>query len=177
MKLEEAIKFYPSFTQEDIAALTEQPIHVVRRELASAGFELTNKLTTAWRHEILLTTEGLKQAAAAKMHSTTPSIIYYARYKGEHKGHKEPELDHTELVNFIRANYKKMTQEEMAAAKGVSQSLISRLNPFRRENGEIKRKTEGEWLVILEYARKHKNIQQAAKQFGVSRTAIHKRLK
>ena len=174
MELQEAIQFYPSFTQEDIAALTGLPIHTVRRTLLAAGFEVTNKLSKAWQHEILATTENMNVQQAMKMHSTTYVLIYHARYKGPHKEPKVPP-DHLDLVQFITENRHKMTQAEMAEAKGVSQSLISKLNPYRHEYGKVPRKTEGEWLAILDYARKN-NVQQAANRFGVSRTAIHKRL-
>jgi predicted DNA-binding protein (UPF0251 family) len=175
MELQEAIKFYPSFTQEDIAVLTGLPIHAVRRSLKDAGHELTQKLTQAWRTEILATAENLPQPQAAKMHSTTPSVIQYARYIGVHKDVVRGTVDHAEVKAFITANRHKMTQAEMAEALGVSQSLVSSLNPYRRPVGAILRKTPGEWVVILQYAEKH-NIQQAALKFNVSRTAIHRRI-
>ena len=176
MELQEALKFYPSFTQEDIAVLTDLPIHTVRRSLSDAGYELTQKLTQAWRTEILATTEGMAQPQAAKMHSTTPAVIQHARYVGVHKEVTRGTVDHTEVKKFITENRHKLTQIEMAEALGISQSMISSLNPYRRPVGKILRKTPGEWLVILEYAAKH-NVQQAAKRYNVSRAAIHKRIK
>ncbi len=175
MELREALKFYPSFTQEDIAVLTGLPIHAVRRSLAEAGHELTQRLTPPWRTEILVTTEGLALPQAAKMHSTLPSVIHYARYHGVHKTVERGVVDHAEVKAFIIANHKRMTQEEMAAELGVSQSLVSQLNPYRRPAGKVLRKTPGEWVVILDYAKKH-SILQAAKRYNVSRTAIHKRI-
>ena len=176
MELQEALKFYPSFTQEDIASLTGLPIHAVRRSLRDAGQELTQKLTQAWRTEILATTDNLGLKQAAKMHNTTASIIQYARYHGVHKEVERGTVDHAEVKDFITANHKKMTQIEMAEALGISQSLVSSLNPYRRPVGKILRKTPGEWVAILQYAAAH-NVQQAAKRYNVSRTAIHKRIK
>jgi predicted DNA-binding protein (UPF0251 family) len=176
MELQEALKFYPSFTQEDIAVLTGLPIHAVRRALKDSDRELTQRLTQPWRTEILATTEGLALPQAAKMHSTLASVIHYARYHGVHKTVERGTVDHAEVKAFIIANHKKMTQIEMAEALGVSQALISQLNPYRQPIGKVLRKTPGEWVVILEYAKKH-NILQAAKRYNVSRTAIHKRMK
>jgi predicted DNA-binding protein (UPF0251 family) len=175
MELQEALKFYPSFTQEDIAALTGLPIHAVRRALKDSNQELTQRLTQPWRTEILATAEGMALPQAAKMHSTLPSVIHYARYHGVHKTVERGTVDHAEVKAFIIANHKKMTQMEMAAELEVSQALISQLNPYRRPAGKVLRKTPGEWLVILDYAKKH-SILQAAKRYNVSRTAIHKRI-
>lgn len=175
MELQEALKFYPSFSQEDIAVLTELPIHTVRRALLEEGHELTQKLTQAWRTEILVTTDDMGLKQAAKMHNTTVSIISRARYVGVHREIERCTVDHTEVKNFIIANHKKMTQVEMAEALGVSQSLVSSLNPYRRPVGKILRKTPGEWVIILQYAAAN-NVQQAAKRYNVSRAAIHKRI-
>lgn len=176
MELQEAIKFYPSFTQEDIAALTQLPIHAIRRALRDDGFELSERLTQAWRHEILATTEGMSEPLAAKMHTTTAAVIHYARYVGVHKDNQRGVLDHAEIKKYIVANRKTMTQEEMASALGISQSMISQLDPYRRPIGSVLRKTPGEWVVILQYA-KSNTVQAAAKRYNVSRTAIHRRLK
>lgn len=169
LTIEQALQYYPSFAQEDIAMLADVSIAVVRQELKRAGKELNNTMTAAWRREISL--EDLTHEKIAKKHNAPLLVIKHAIYGTDPKN-PEP-TSHQEIINYMVANRGKHTQLELAEKFGVSQALISKLNPFKRAHGPIERKTPGEQLRIVEYAEKH-SIQAAALTFNVSRAAIYR---
>lgn len=169
LTIEQAILHYPAFTQEDIALLTDLSIAQVRSHLKRAGLELCNNVTPEWRREISL--EDLTHEKIAKKHHAPLLVIKSAIYCEPPKGRKEVSYQH--IINFMLTNKGKHTQLELAEKFGVSQALISKLNPFKRVHGPIERKSPGEQLKIVEYAEKH-SIQAAALTFGVSRAAIYR---
>lgn len=168
LTISQALAHYPAFTQEDIAMLTDLSIAQVRSELRHAGLALNNTVTDAWRREITL--EDLTHEKIAKKHNAPLLVIKSAIYGKP--AQEQEQASHQEIINFMVANRGKYTQIELAEKFGVSQALISKLNPFKRAHGPIERKTPGEQLKIVEYAEKH-SIQAAALTFGVSRAAIY----
>lgn len=169
LTIEQALLHYPSFTQEDIALLTDLTIAQVRAHIKNAGLELCNTVTDAWRREISL--EDLTHEKIAKKHHAPLLVIKSAIYGKPAK--EREQASHQDIINFMVANKGKYTQLELAEKFDVSQALISKLNPFKRVHGPIERKTPGEQLKIVEYAEKH-SIQAAALTFQVSRAAIYR---
>jgi|JI7StandDraft_1071085.scaffolds.fasta_scaffold31329_1 hypothetical protein len=172
LQLQDALKFYPSFTQEDIAMLTNLPIAAVRRAIKSNNLELATELTEAWKREIML--EDLNMDQIAKKHLTTANLVHRALFCTL-KEPKNRTVSHQEIINYMVANKGKHTQAELAEKFGVAQSLICKLNPFRQSYGPIKRLTPGEWVPILDYAKNH-SIHAASLRFKVSRAAIYRHL-
>lgn len=175
MTLKDALKFYPSFAQEDISMLTGLPISAVRKAIKEAGMDLSNELTEAWKREMML--EDLSKEQIAKKHHTTTNLVHRALYFDINSGQcgRPGGASHQEIINYMVANRGKFTQYEIAAHFGVAQSLVAKLNPYKQPYGPIKRKTPGEWYPIIEYAKKH-SIQAAALLYKVSRASIYRRL-
>lgn len=173
MKLDDALAFYPSFTQEDIALLTGLKIHEVRAALDHLGHDLQTKMTPQWRQEILIECSEMTASAVGKLYRMTGAAVVRARYSKlpSNKPRGRPQVDHTDLKNFIISN-PHMTQVELAAAAGCSQALISMLSPTRKPIGNVQRRTPGEKVAIINYA-KANGVSAAARLYGVSRTAIH----
>lgn len=174
MKLQDALKFYPSFTQEDISLLTTLPIATVRKAIKEAGMELSNELTEAWKREIML--EDLSKEQIAKKHMVCTKFVHRALYYDITSGTRGKQgASHQEIINYMIANRGKFTQVEIAEHFGVAQSLVAKLNPYKQPYGPIKRRTPGEWQPILDYAKKH-SIQAASLLYGVARASIYRRL-
>lgn len=172
LPLEEALKFYPSFTQEDIALLTNNSIAATRKAIRAAGHALCEELTEPWKREIML--ENLNVEQIAKKHITTVNNVRLALYYPLAKNEVRV-VSHQEIINYMVANRGKITQIEIAKKFGVSQALVAKLNPFKQPYGPAKRRTPGEWLPILDYAKKH-SIQAASLLYKVSRASIYRRL-
>lgn len=172
LSLEDALKFYPSFSQEDIAVLSDTPIYLVRQQIKNKRLELKHEPSPLWQTEVML--EDLTMEQIAKKHNTTPHCVKQMLYDKFPSGPRE-QASHQQIINFMVENRGKYTQVELAERFGCSQSLIAKLNPFKQPIGKIERKSPAEWKVILDYARKH-SIQAAALTYKVSRTAIYNRM-
>lgn len=169
LTLEQALELYPSITQEDVALLTGCTIAAIRQQIKKIGKELVNAATDAWRDELLL--ENLTQEQMAKKHLTTIAVVKQMIYGKELKPREV--ASHQQIINFMVENRGKYTQVEIAERFGVSQALVAKLNPYKKQYGSIERKTPGEQLVIIKYAEAH-SIQSAALKYGVSRAAIYR---
>jgi predicted DNA-binding protein YlxM (UPF0122 family) len=104
--------------------------------------------------------------------ATTETIIYNA-LKGDFQDYT-PKLSRNEAIRRDLANG--IPQTVIAEKHGVSQSMVSKLNPnpkCSRKRG--KRLTLGEWRELLsQYPRF--TVTELAKMYGVSRAAIYTRL-
>lgn len=169
LTLDKALEFYPAFTQEDIAMLSDSTIAAVRAAIKAAGLQLAHTPSDMWRTEVML--EDLTQLQIAKKHNTELSVIKAMLYGKD----VTPRVvaSHQQIINFMAENPGKFTQVELAKKFNVSQSLIAKLNPHKKPVGPIERKTPGERLKIMEHAKKH-SIQSAALTFNVSRMAIYR---
>lgn len=169
LTLEQALELYPSITQEDVALLSGCTIAVIRQQIKKVGKELSSTPTDMWRDELLL--ENLTQEQMAKKHHTTIALVKHMVYGKELKPREV--VSHQQIINFMVEHRGKHSQIEIAQKFNVSQALVAKLNPYKKQYGPIERKTPGEKLEIMKYADAH-SIHSAALKFGVSRAAIYR---
>ncbi|AFV51125.1 HTH_Hin protein [Vibrio phage VPMS1] len=167
------------FTDSEICASLSCTHIDIREALVSKRKQPGPQLTIECRRELqMMYDHGETDATAEDVKNlvdrlaSSESIIYNS-LKGDFQDYT-PRLTRNDLIRKDLANG--LPQEEVAQRHGVSQSLVSKLNPnpkCSRKRG--KKLTPDEWQeLVSQYPRF--TVTELAKMYGVGRATIYRRL-